>query len=147
MYSGGPAPLLIHLPGYGAEMSAHPELVAAGYNVLHINPLGYATPNGPDETKVVNGAWPVLPETVTTCGKKGYCDFLTQAVAAARWACAQPCVQANRLATLGTSQGGGTALLLGSLLAGRGVKAVAADVPFLTDFPRMFVSRIEAHIF
>ncbi len=24
---GGPAPLLIHLPGYGAEMSAHPELV------------------------------------------------------------------------------------------------------------------------
>ena len=29
--SGGPAPTLVHLPGYGAEMSAHPELVAAGF--------------------------------------------------------------------------------------------------------------------
>jgi len=64
--SPGPAPILIHLPGYGAEISAHPELVAAGYNVLHVNPLGYATPEGGDEGK---RGW-VLPDTITSFGKK-----------------------------------------------------------------------------
>ena len=54
----GPAPLLVHVPGYGAEISAHPDLVAAGYSVLHISPLGYSTPNGADETKKRGGVWP-----------------------------------------------------------------------------------------
>jgi hypothetical protein len=42
-----PAPLLVHTPGYGAEISVHPDLAAQGYNVLHVNPLGYVTPAGP----------------------------------------------------------------------------------------------------
>ena len=33
-----PAPLPVHVPGYGAEMDAHSGLVAAGFNVLHISP-------------------------------------------------------------------------------------------------------------
>lgn len=134
-FSGGPAPLLVHLPGYGTEMSAHPELVSAGYNVLHVNPLGYATPHGPDDTKQKDGNWPVLPDTVTTFGEGGYRPWLRQVLAAIQWATAQPCVQADRIGVFGSSQGGGTALLTASLLAGRGVKAVAADVPFLTAFP------------
>jgi cephalosporin-C deacetylase-like acetyl esterase len=133
-------PLLIHLPGYGAEMTAHPELVALGYNVLHINPQGYATPYGYAEEKRMDGMWPVLPDTVTTCGARGYRSWLLQAITAIRWACTQPSVQPDRLATFGTSQGGGTALLLGSLLAERGVKAVAADLPFLTNFPMNYAS-------
>ena len=67
--SAARAPLLIHLPGYGAEMTAHPELVALGYNVLHINPQGYATPYGYSEEKKVDGVWPVLPETVTSTAR------------------------------------------------------------------------------
>ena len=35
VYSGGPAPLLLHVPGYGGELSMHPELVFDGFNVLH----------------------------------------------------------------------------------------------------------------
>lgn len=135
--SGGPAPLLVHTPGYGAAMSAHPELVAAGYNVLHVSPLGYGTPDGPDTTKQVDGEWPVLPDTLRSLGKDGYCHWLAQAVAAIAWAQAQPCVQADRLGTLGTSQGGGGSLLLGSILADHGVKAVCADEPFCTDFAGM----------
>lgn len=27
----------------GAEMSIHPEIMAEGFNILHINPLGYCT--------------------------------------------------------------------------------------------------------
>ena len=129
----GPAPILFHVPGYGAEMSDHPVLQADGYNVMHINPLGYATPKGPCRADA--GVWPVLPDTVASFGARGYVDWLTDAAVAVRWALAQPGVQADRFAFFGTSQGGGTALLLGSLFSRLGCRAVAADEPFLTHFP------------
>ena len=50
----------------------HPELVGAGYNVLHVSPLGYSTPTGPDETKKRDGNWPVLPDSALSGGTKGY---------------------------------------------------------------------------
>jgi cephalosporin-C deacetylase-like acetyl esterase len=128
-------PVLLHVPGYGAEMSAHPELVADGYNVLHISPQGYATPKGPEESKRPTGTWPVLPDTVLTLGEHGYADWLADAAAAALWALGLDGVEADRFGFFGTSQGGGTALLLASIFRDRGVRAVAADVPFLTDFP------------
>jgi cephalosporin-C deacetylase-like acetyl esterase len=134
--NGGPAPLLVHVPGYGGEMSLHPQFVAAGFNVLHINPLGYCTPKGLDESKRVEGTWPVLPDTVLSGGERGYADWLTDALVSIRWAMRQPQVQANRLGTFGTSQGGGGALLLASLLRDK-VRACAADEPFLTGFAMM----------
>ncbi len=133
--SGGPAPLLLHLPGYGAEMSAHPELVVAGYNVLHVNPLGYNTPDGLDQSKCPQGFWPVLPASAETFGEHGYRDFLRHVLIAFRWATSLPCVQARRVGVFGSSQGGGTALLAASLLKDHGIKAVAADVTALTNFP------------
>ena len=131
----GPAPLLIHLPGYGAEVSLHPDLVARGYSVLHVNPLGYNTPAGPDTGKQKAGDWPVLPDTVHSGGERGYKIWLSQCLMAIAWAQRQEAVLADRLSFFGTSQGGGGALLLGSLLRGRGARCVAADVPFLTHFP------------
>jgi cephalosporin-C deacetylase-like acetyl esterase len=138
VYSGGPAPLLLHVPGYGGELSMHPELVFDGFNVLHVNPRGYYTPHGPDNSKLLNGAWPVLPETVISLGERGYVDWYRDVLIALRWAQAQTCVQTGRVGLFGTSQGGGAALILASLARGRGVKAVAADVPFLTHFPMMW---------
>ena len=130
----GRGPLLVHVPGYGAEMSAHPELVSAGYNVLHVNPLGYATPSGPDESKRQDDTWPVLPDTVRTLGEHGYVDWLAHAAAGALWAMGREGVDGDRCAFFGSSQGGGTALLLGSIFRDRGVSAVAADVAYLCDF-------------
>jgi len=141
----GRGPVLLHVPGYGAEMSAHPELVADGYNVLHINPLGYATPEGPDESKRPTGTWPVLPDTVTSLGQKGYVDWLAQAAAAALWALEQNGVEGDRFAFFGTSQGGGGALLLGSIFRDLGVRAVAADVAFLTNYAMAYSGRIGAY--
>jgi cephalosporin-C deacetylase-like acetyl esterase len=135
VFSGGPAPLLVHLPGYGGELSMHPELVAAGFNVLHVNPRGYYTPHGPAIDKLLDGAWPVLPETVMSLGERGYVQWYRDALIAVRWAQAQKSVQPNRVGFFGTSQGGGAALVLASIARGRGTKAVAADVPFLTHFP------------
>lgn len=131
----GPAPLLVHVPGYGAEMSTHPELVAEGYNVLHISPLGYATPDGPDESKMQEGTWPVLPDTITSGAQKGYKLWLLDCILAIKWAMQRPEVIKDRVSFFGTSQGGGGALLLGSVFRDKGVRCVAADVPFLTNFP------------
>lgn len=132
--SACPAPVLFHLPGYGAEMSAHPELVEAGFNVLHINPLGYATPQGPSRA---DKPWPVLPDTVRSHGRRGYVDWLRDAASAVMWALSLKEVEPARYGFFGSSQGGGTSLLLGSIFAGQGVKAVAADVPYMINFPLM----------
>ena len=128
------APLLIHTPGYGAEMSIHPELTDS-FCVLHINPLGYVTPNGKDKSKMtMNGVSPVYPDTVLSGGRRGYFDWLTDCVSAVEWAKNQPEVLKDRLTFFGFSQGGGAALLLGSIYSGKGTKCVAADQPFLTNF-------------
>ena len=130
-----PAPLLVHTPGYGAEISVHPDLVAQGYNVLHVNPLGYVGPQGEDESKKRDGSWPVFSETLESSGQRGYRHWLTDCVRAIRWATARPEVLPKRISFLGTSQGGGASLLLGSLYQGRGARCVAADEPWLVDFP------------
>ena len=47
----------------------------------------------------------------------------------------QPEVISDRVSFFGTSQGGGTSLLLGSIFKDNGIRCVAADEPYLTDFP------------
>lgn len=129
-----PAPLVVHVPGYGAEVSSHPEIVAAGYNVLEISPLGYSTPQGADAAKKRDGEWPVLPDTILTNGQRGYREWLANCAMAIHWAMDLPETVADRVSFFGTSQGGGGSLLLASLFRGKGVRCVAADLPFLTDF-------------
>jgi cephalosporin-C deacetylase-like acetyl esterase len=130
-----PAPLLVHTPGYGAEMSAHPNLVAQGYNVLHVNPLGYVTPSGADETKRRDDTWPVFYETFASRGERGYRQWLTNCVLAIRWAQSQDAVLPDRVSFFGTSQGGGASLMLGSLYRDHGVRCAAGDVALMTNFP------------
>lgn len=129
-----PAPLLVNLPGYGGYMNFHPQLCDMGYNLLHVSPQGYVGPEGPDAARrMEDGNWPVLP--LTAEGRPGgYADWLTDCLLAIRWAQSQPEVQQGRLSLYGTSQGGGAALLLASVL-GRQVRCVCADLPFLTGFP------------
>jgi cephalosporin-C deacetylase-like acetyl esterase len=130
-----PAPLLIHVPGYGAEFSSHPNLVFEGYNVLHITPLGYVTPDTVNESLKQNGHWPVLPQTAISKAKEGYKQWFIECIVAIRWSQKQKEVLPNRISFFGTSQGGGCSLILGSIYKDRGVRCVAADVPFLTNFP------------
>lgn len=126
------APLIVHTPGYGGEMSMHPEL-AQYFNVLHINPLGYVTPKGKDNSKMtMAGLGSVFPDTMTTGGKGGYYTWLVNCVMAVNWALSQPCVLDGRVSFFGTSQGGGAALLLGSIFNDI-TCATASDEPFLTN--------------
>ncbi|MGF7142651.1 cephalosporin-C deacetylase-like acetyl esterase [Anaerotaenia torta] len=127
------APLIVHTPGYGGEMSMHPEL-AQYFHVLHINPLGYTTPKGKDVAKMtMNGVGSVLPDTFTSGAKKGYFTWLVNCVMAVRWALSQENVLPDRVSFFGTSQGGGAAMLLGSVFQDI-TRAVASDQPFLTNF-------------
>ena len=127
------APLLVHTPGYGAEMSIHPELTDS-FCVLHINPLGYVTPDGKDADKMtMGGLGSVLPDTIVSEGRGGYFDWLSDCVTAIEWAKNQPEVLPDRISFFGLSQGGGASLLLGSIYSGRGTQCVAADQPFLTN--------------
>ena len=131
----GPAPLLVHTPGYGAGISTHPDIVSLGYNVLHISPLGYTTPNGQMESKKKDSDWPVFKDTIMSHGEKGYKQWLMNCILAVKWAMMQSSVLKERVSFFGTSQGGGGSLLLGSIFKDKGVRCVAADVPFLTNIP------------
>lgn len=132
----GPAPLLINLPGYGSSISMHPQLADQGFNILHISPLGYVTPERTNkELALPDGNWPVLPNTAAGF-PGGYADWLSDCLLAVRWALEQPGVLPNRLSFFGTSQGGGGSLLMASILGPERVRCVCADLPFLTDFPR-----------
>ena len=129
-----PAPLLINLPGYGGYISMHPQINDDNYNILHISPLGYISPDGARmELAMEDGNWPVLPNTALGL-PGGYEDWLLDCLLAIRWAKEQPGVLAGRLSLYGTSQGGGGSLLLASLLRDQ-VRCVCADLPFLTAFP------------
>jgi cephalosporin-C deacetylase-like acetyl esterase len=128
-----PAPLLVHTPGYGAEISMHPGLVEQGFSVLAVNPLGYVTEQGVQEDKMVAGGWPVLHDTIQHGGIKGYGEWLADCIIAVQWAWKQKAAHPQRVSFFGTSQGGGGALLLGSLFRGKGARCVAADEPFLTN--------------
>jgi len=131
-----PAPLLVHTPGYGGRITVHPDLVTRGYNVLHVNPLGYGTPTGADETKKRGqDDWPVYKDTIFGGFEAGYRPWLLNAMQAVAWAQAQPDVLADRLSFFGTSQGGGATLLLGSIFHNKGVRCLAADEPWLVNFP------------
>lgn len=130
-----PAPLLINLPGYGGSISQHPQIADLGYNILHISPLGYVTPQSTNaELALPDGNWPVLPNTAA--GRSGgYDEWLSDCLLAIRWAVQQPGVLSDRFSFFGTSQGGGGSLLLASILGAERVRCVCADLPFLTDFP------------
>lgn len=129
-----PAPLLINLPGYGGYISMHPQINDDNYNILHISPLGYVSPEGAHiEMAMKDGNWPVLPNTARGL-PGGYEDWLLDCLLAIRWAKEQPSVLADRLSLYGTSQGGGSSLLLASILKDQ-VRCVCADLPFLTAFP------------
>lgn len=126
------APLLINLPGYGGRINVHPQISDDGYNILHISPLGYVLPDGERSELKQNGSWPVLQHTALG-QPNGYESWLTDCMLAVRWAMEHLSVLDRRVSLYGTSQGGGTALLLASLM--QDVRCVCADLPFLTAFP------------
>lgn len=141
-FEGDDSALLVSLPGYQSEWNDISPYLQEGYSVLQLCPLGYNTPYGFDESKKVRGAWPVLHDTVLDPRKIiGYRQWFLECVLA---------IKALRkynqkLVFLGTSQGGGTALVLSSIFR-NDTLACAAEMPFLIGFSGMNYDLVRAFV-
>jgi cephalosporin-C deacetylase len=143
----GPRPCVVNFIGYGGGRGRpHEWLVwpAAGYSVLVMDSRG----QGDGDTDDVPGVG-VQHKGLITRGVLNRDDYyyrrlFTDAVRAVDAARALDVVDASRVAVLGQSQGGGTALAVAALVPD--LAAVVAHVPFLCDFPRATVVT-DAHPF
>jgi cephalosporin-C deacetylase len=140
----GPLPTVVEFIGYGGGRGRPHEWLmwpAAGYAHLVMDTRGqgsvWRAGDTPDPD--VHGAGPSVPGFLT----RGILDpeayyyrrLFTDAVRAVESVPDLPGTDPDRVAVVGTSQGGGLALAAGSLAADR-VRAVVAKVPFLCDIRR-----------
>ncbi len=131
--------LLISLPGYNSDWNDLSAYMDIKCDVLQLSPLGYNTPQGFDEKKRVNGAWPVLYDTVSETEEDvGYNRWFFEvclAIKAIR-------KDDQKLLFIGTSQGGGGALVMSSIFNECTV-ACASEMPFLIGFSDFSYSRVK----
>lgn len=122
--------LLVSLPGYNSDWNDMSVYREGEYDLLQLSPLGYNTPYGFDNKKRVNGAWPVLYDTVSkTDPNEGYNKWFFEAVAAVKLMRKPD----QKLLFIGTSQGGGAALVLSSVFNDC-TAACSSEMPFLIGF-------------
>ncbi|WP_406064596.1 acetylxylan esterase [Streptomyces sp. NBC_01077] len=136
-----PLPVVVEFLGYGGGRGLpHTHLLWASAGFAHFvmdtrgQGSGWATGDTPDPV----GSAPSFPGFMTRGVEDPYAYYyrrlFTDAVRAVEAARSHPLVDAGRTAVTGVSQGGGITLAVAGLV--RNLVAVAADVPFLCDFPR-----------
>ncbi|WP_318209271.1 acetylxylan esterase [Streptomyces sp. SJL17-1] len=136
-----PLPVVVEFLGYGGGRGLpHTHLLWASAGFAHFvmdtrgQGSGWATGDTPDPV----GSAPSFPGFMTRGIEDPYTYYyrrlFTDAVRAVEAARSHPLVDASRTAVTGVSQGGGITLAVAGLV--RDLVAVAADVPFLCDFPR-----------
>ncbi|AYA15407.1 acetylxylan esterase [Streptomyces alfalfae] len=139
---GEPLPAVVEYIGYGGGRGLpHMHLLWATAGYAHFvmdtrgqGSAGWAQGDTPDPV----GSAPAHPGFMTRGIEDPheyyYRRLYVDAVRAVEAVRSHPLVDASRVAALGVSQGGGLALAVGGLVPD--LAAVAADVPFLCDFPR-----------
>lgn len=138
----GPFPCVVEFLGYGGGRGlAHERLAwaAAGYAHLVMDTRGQGSTWGSGgATPDPHGSGPAYPGVMTRGIESPqtyyYRRLITDAVRALDHVRDRPDVDPDRVAVVGTSQGGGLALAAGALHPG--AAAVVADVPFLCHFTR-----------
>ncbi len=122
--------LLVSLPGYRAEWNDLSAYYDLNCDILQLSPLGYNTPWGYDNSKLVKGAWPVLYDTVVEFGfYSGYNKWFLECIMAINTIKKEN----QKIIFIGTSQGGGTSIVLGSIFNDITI-GIAAEMPFLIGF-------------
>ncbi|MEU8261751.1 acetylxylan esterase [Micromonospora sp. NPDC048999] len=142
--AAGPLPTVVQYVGYGGGRG-HPLenllWASAGFAHLQMDTRGQGSGWSRGSTPDTAAAGPEAPG-VATRGIEDprryyYRRLFTDAVRAVDAARSLPVVDAARVAVLGHSQGGGTALATAALVPD--LAAVVAYVPFLCDIPRAIV--------
>ncbi|MFF7209069.1 acetylxylan esterase [Streptomyces sp. NPDC008238] len=140
----GPLPAVVQYVGYGGGRGHALEgllWASAGFAHLHMDTRGQGSGWSRGDTPDSGTTGPQAPGMMT----RGIDDprtyyyrrLFTDAVRAVDAVRTLPSVDPGRIAVLGASQGGGTALAVAAL--DPGVHALVAHVPFLCDFPRATV--------
>jgi cephalosporin-C deacetylase len=147
----GPLPTVVQYVGYGGGRGHELENLlwaSAGFAHLQMDTRGQGSGWSRGDTPDVGTAGPQVPGVMTR-GIEHRDDYyyrrlFTDAVRAVDAARALDVVDDARVAVVGQSQGGGTALAVAALVPD--LAAVVAHVPFLCDFPRATVVT-DAHPF
>lgn len=140
----GPLPTVVEYVGYGGGRGTALENLlwaSAGFAHLRMDTRGQGSVWSRGDTPDTGHGGPQAPGMMT----RGIDDphtyyyrrLFTDAVRAVDTARSLPVVDASRVAVLGSSQGGGTALAVAGLVPD--LAAAVAFVPFLCDFPRATV--------
>ena len=140
----GPLPTVVQYVGYGGGRGHALEnllIASAGFAHLHMDSRGQGSVWSRGDTPDDAPAGPQVPGVMTRGIEDPqtyyYRRLFTDAVRAVDAARGLDVVDPERVAVMGQSQGGATALAVAALVPD--VAAVVAHVPFLCDFPRATV--------
>jgi len=133
----GPRPALLHLAGYGGELLVHQDMVAAGFVVFDLSHRGMKWGSEGFDRRLPR---PLVARDVEDRERYVYRAVYQDCLLALRFLRGRPEVDAGRVGVLGTSQGGG--LTIGTAALG-GVRAAAADLPWLTHFARQLAEPVQ----
>ncbi len=139
--AGGPLPTVVQYVGYGGGRGHALESLlwaSAGFAHLHMDTRGqgssWSVGQTPDEATAGPQVPGVLTRGILDPADYYYRRLFTDAVRAVDAAHSIDRVDPARVAVIGGSQGGGTALAVAGLRTD--IAAAVAFVPFLCDFPR-----------
>jgi len=139
--ASGPLPVVVQFVGYGGGRGHHLENLqwsSAGYAHLLMDTRGQGSGWSRGDTADAWGSAPQVPGMMTRGIEDPrmyyYRRLFTDGVRAVDAARRLPGVDPERVAVVGQSQGGATALAVGGLVPG--LRAVVAFVPFLCDIAR-----------
>ncbi|MFW6180475.1 MAG: acetylxylan esterase [Spirochaetota bacterium] len=131
-------PGIVHFTGYGGELLVDQDFVSRGYAVFNFSHRGmYLGSEGFDRYRPV----PLLVRDVEDRSRYAYRGIVADCLAAIRLVRTFDRVEPTRIGVMGTSQGGGLAVITAAL--DREVRAVSADLPWLTDFQYQLRNRVE----
>lgn len=140
----GPLPAVVQFHGYGRGRGDAVENLlwaSAGYAHFEMDTRGQGWSGSRGVTPDSGSTAPQMPGFVTRGVEDKatyyYRRLFTDAVRAVEAARSFEVVDAERVAVLGVSQGGGIAIAVAGLVPG--IAQVVARVPFLCDFPRASV--------
>ncbi|MCX5189749.1 acetylxylan esterase [Streptomyces sp. NPDC059837] len=140
-WANSPLPTVVEFVGYGGGRGlSHTHLLwaSAGFAHFVMDTRGQGSGWGGGETPDPVGSAPAYPGYMTrgidAPENYYYRRVFTDGVRAVEAARSHPLVDAERVAAVGGSQGGGITIAVGGLVPD--LAAIAPDVPFLCDFPR-----------
>ncbi len=122
-------PAVVHFAGYGGEVLIDADLVSAGYAVFNFSHRGMLMGSkGFDRYSPV----PLIARHVEDPEQYVYRSIVIDCLLSLKVVSELETVNPDRLAVMGTSQGGALALITAAL--NNSIQAAACDLPWLTDY-------------